>query len=164
MPIVLAGEPNNFALEKAFNESSGLIRRVFTLLLKREEHLEDVWNEIDNVIFPALNKNYGFVIKHLSAFQRDDLKKEYEKMNAFVKKMFAHFIDTLYAEHITHLTLSFMAFKFFYQDLGMSDKAIQENIELIASYLLKTRLNNFFSFESKACKVIEAEFKAFVSI
>ncbi len=69
VPIVLAGEPNNFALEKAFNESSGLIRRVFTLLLKREEHLEDVWNEIDNVIFPALNKNYGFVIKHLSAFQ-----------------------------------------------------------------------------------------------
>jgi hypothetical protein len=50
--------------------------------------------------------------------------------------VFNHFIDTLYAEHITHLTLSFMAFKFFYQDLGMSDKAIQENIELIASYLL----------------------------
>jgi len=136
VPIVLAGEPNNFALEKAFNESSGLIRRVFTLLLKREEHLKDVWNEIDNVIFPALNKNYGFIIKHLSAFQRDDLKIEFEKINTFVKKMFAHFIDTLYAEHITHLTLSFMAFKFFYQDLGMSDKAIQENIELIASYLL----------------------------
>jgi len=136
VPVVLAGEPNNFALEKAFNESSGLIRRVFTLLLKREEHLEDVWNEIDNVIFPTLNKNYGFIIKHLSAFQRNDLKQEYDKLNAFVKRVFNHFIDTLYAEHITHLTLSFMAFKFFYQDLGMSDKAIQENIELIASYLL----------------------------
>jgi hypothetical protein len=136
VPIVLTGEPNNFALEKAFSESNGLIRRVFTLLLKREEHLKDVWYEIDSIIFPTLNKNYGFIIKHLSAFQRNDLNKEYEKMRVFVRNVFNTFIDTLYEEHFFHLTLSFMAFKFFYHELGMSDKAIQENIELIASYLL----------------------------
>ncbi|DAD54643.1 TPA: DUF927 helicase [Aquificae Joseph's Coat Spring virus] len=136
VPIVLTGEPNNFTLEKAFNEFNGLIRRVFTLLLKREEHLKDIWHEIDSVIFPTLNKNYGFIVKHLSAFQRSDLNKEYVKMNKFVRDKFSHFIDTLYEEHFTHITLSFMAFKFFYQDLGMSDKAIEENIELIAAYLL----------------------------
>jgi len=136
VPIVLTGEPNNFTLEKAFNEFNGLIRRVFTLLLKREEHLKGIWHEIDSVIFPTLNKNYGFIIKHLSAFQRNDLNKEYAKMYAFVRQMFNHFIDTLYEEHFTHITLSFMAFKFFYQDLGLPDKAIQENIELIALYLV----------------------------
>jgi hypothetical protein len=136
VPIVWTGEPNNFTLERAFSEFSGLIRRVFTLLLKREEHLKDIWYEIDNVIFPTLNKNYGFIIKHLGAFQRNDLNKEFAKMIKFVRDKFSHFIDTLYEEHFTHIALAFMAFKFFYQDLGMSYEAIEENIELIATYLL----------------------------
>jgi len=136
VPVVLTGEPNNFALEKAFNEFNGLIRRVFTLLLKKEEHLKDIWYEIDTSIFPTLTKNYGFIIKHLSIFQRSDLNKEFIKMNGFVRDVFKHFIDTLYEEHFTHLTLSFMAFKFFYQDLGMSDEDIKETIDLVASYLV----------------------------
>jgi hypothetical protein len=136
-PVVLTGEPKNFGLEKIFEEAQGLIRRVFTILLKRETLHSFVWDTIDNEILPTLSKNYGWIFKHLNAFKTTDLKTLLNKTKAVVEKNFGKFKGTLYEDHIIQISLSFTAFKIFYLELGLEEKEIDKTLEMISAYLLE---------------------------
>jgi hypothetical protein len=136
-PIVLTGEPKNFNLEKLFEEAQGLIRRIFTILLKKETLHSVFWETIDNDILPTLSKNYGWIFKHLNAFKTADLNHMFNKAKAIVEKNFSKFKSTLYEDHINQITLSFVAFKIFYTELGISEKEIDKTLEVISAYLLE---------------------------
>jgi len=136
-PIVLTGEPKNFGLEKIFEEAQGLIRRVFTILLKRETILGNVWETIDNDILPTLSKNYGWIFKHLNAFKTTDLNTIFNKTKTLVEKRFEKFKGSLYEDHIIQISLSFTAFKIFYKELGISEKEIDKTLEMMSAYLLE---------------------------
>jgi hypothetical protein len=136
-PVILTGEPKNFGLEKIFEEAQGLIRRVFTILLKREKLHSIVWDTIDNEILPVLSKNYGWLFKHLPAFKSADLNTLFAKAKATVEKNFGKFKGTLYEDHITQISLSFVAFKIFYKELGIEEKEIDKTLEMISAYLLE---------------------------
>jgi hypothetical protein len=154
-PVILTGEPKNFSLEKIFEEAQGLIRRVFTILLKKETVNENVWNTIDNDILPTLSKNYGWIFKHLTAFKTADLKTLFSKTKSTVEKNFGKFKGTLYEDHIIQISLSFTAFKIFYKDLGIDEKEIDRTLEMISAYLLEKAeiladfLSSDNSFEDK---------------
>jgi hypothetical protein len=136
-PIILTGEPQNFNLEKLFQEAQGLIRRVFTILLKKETIEEDFWNAIDYDILPTLTKNYGWIFKHLNTFKTADLETMFIETKKVVDSLFNKFKGTLYEDHLTQITISFMAFKIFYRDLGISEDEINETIVKISEYLLE---------------------------
>jgi len=136
-PVILTGEPKNFGLERIFEEAQGLIRRVFTILLKRETLHSMVWDVIDNKILPTLSKNYGWIFKHLNAFKTSDLNDLFNKAKAIVEKNFGKFKGTLYEDHIIQISLSFTAFKIFYKELGISEKEIDKTLEMISAYLLE---------------------------
>jgi hypothetical protein len=136
-PVILTGEPKNFGLERLFEEAQGLIRRVFTILLKRETLHSIVWDTIDNDILPTLSKNYGWIFKHLPAFKTSDLNQLFNKSKAIVEKYFGKFKGTLYEDHIIQISLSFTAFKIFYLELGVEEKEIDKTLEMISAYLLE---------------------------
>jgi hypothetical protein len=136
-PVIMTGEPKNFKLEKIFEEAQGLIRRVFTILIKREKISEEVWKTIDEEILPKLSKNHGWIFKHIQAFKLADKERIFKKMKDYVSIKFEKFKDTLYEEHITQIALSFTAFKIFYLDLGKNEEEIKQVIGLISDYLLE---------------------------
>jgi hypothetical protein len=136
-PVVLTGEPKNFGLEKIFEEAQGLIRRVFTILLKKETLLGSVWDTIDNDILPTLSKNYGWIFRHIEAFKTADLNTMFNKVKSIVEKNFGKFKGTLYEDHIIQITLSFTAFKIFYKELGINEKEIDKTLEIMSAYLLE---------------------------
>jgi hypothetical protein len=136
-PVILTGEPKNFGLEKIFEEAQGLIRRVFTILLKRETLHSSVWDTIDNDILPTLSKNYGWIFRHINAFKTADLNTLFNKVKAIVEKNFGKFKGTLYEDHIIQISLSFTAFKIFYTELGINEKEIDKTIEIMSAYLLE---------------------------
>jgi hypothetical protein len=136
-PVILTGEPKNFSLEKLFEEAQGLVRRVFTILLKRETLMSHIWETIDNEILPTLSKNYGWIFKHLNAFKTADLSKLFKETKALVETKFDKFKGTLYEDHIIQISLSFTAFKIFYTELGISEKEIDKTLEMISDYLLE---------------------------
>jgi hypothetical protein len=136
-PVILTGEPKNFGLERIFEEAQGLIRRVFTILLKRETLHSIVWDTIDNDILPTLSKNYGWIFRHLNAFKTADLNALFNKAKQMVEKNFGKFKGTLYEDHIIQISLSFTAFKIFYLELGISEKEIDKTLEMISAYLLE---------------------------
>jgi hypothetical protein len=145
VPIILTGEPQNFNLEKLFQEAQGLIRRVFTVLLKKETIKEDFWNAIDHDILPTLTKNYGWIFKHLNSFKTADLEGMFIDTKKVVDSLFNKFKGTLYEDHLTQITLSFVAFKIFYRDLGISEDEINETMIKISEYLLeKTEIMSDF--------------------
>jgi hypothetical protein len=136
-PVILTGEPKNFGLERIFEEAQGLIRRVFTILLKKETLLGNVWDTIDNDILPALSKNYGWIFKHIDAFKIAELNNVFNKAKAVVEKNFGKFKGTLYEDHIIQISLSFTAFKIFYKELGVNEKEIDKTLEMMSAYLLE---------------------------
>jgi hypothetical protein len=149
-PVILTGEPKNFGLEKIFEEAQGLIRRVFTILLKKETLLGNVWDTVDNDILPALSKNYGWIFKHIDVFKTSDLNTLFNKAKAVVEKNFGKFKGTLYEDHIIQISLSFTAFKIFYKELGISEKEIDKTLEMMSAYLLEKAeiLADFLSSEN----------------
>ncbi|MBX0310274.1 MAG: DUF927 domain-containing protein [Sulfurihydrogenibium sp.] len=137
VPVILTGEPKNFNLERLFEEAQGLIRRIFTILLKRENLASYVWDTIDNEIFPILSKNYGWIFKLLNVYKIANLNQLFSKSKTIVEKHFGKFKNTLYEDHITQLSLSFTAFRIFYSELGIEEEKIEETLEMIALYLLE---------------------------
>ncbi len=135
-PVILTGEPKNFGLEKIFEEAQGLIRRVFTILLKKEKLHEGIWEAIDYDILPTLTKNYGWIFKHINSFKTADLNTMFNSIKKVVDNHFTKFKGTLYEDHLTQITLSLVSFKIFFRDIGISEAEIDKTIEKICVYLL----------------------------